>query len=179
MSKRHGEPVSLQCRRPFLETKQWPPAFDHWTRKWIRHEFWRVERYFGSREDAYQECAELFCVCCNKKGHEFSRPSQMMGYYQSSVRHLWVDAARKSSRETDLIMLTDELLAGAPEDQELLLQLAGLSDDAQTALVQIFRLSPRQARALFSGSRPAVNKRLESAFKIAAPTILSLLDLLQ
>jgi len=179
MSKQHAEPVGLHCRRPFLENKQWPPAFDHWTRKWIHHEFWRVERYFGSREDAYQQCAELFCVCCNKKGHEIAYPPQMMVYYQRAVRNLWVDAAKQNSLETDLIMLTDELLAGEPEDQELLLQLAGLSDDAQTALVKIFRLPAQQARALFSGSRCSVNKRLESAFRTAAPTIISLLDLLQ
>lgn len=179
MPKRDTKPVDLQCRRPFVDNKFWPPAFEHWTHKWVYQEFWRVERYFGSREDAYQQCAVLFCVCCQRKGHLIAHPPQMMVYYQRSVRNMWVDIAKKNSAETDLITLTDELLTGEPEDQELLLQLADLSDEAQSALVKIFRLSTQQVRALFSGSRCTVNKRLESTFKLAAPTVLSLLDLLQ
>ena len=179
MSERSPDDVALQCRRPFLDNKQFPPAFHHWTNKWIRLQFWRVERYFGSPEDAYQQCAELFCECCNAKGHQIPHPAQMMVYYQRAVRNLWVDIAKKSSAEADLIMQTDELLSGDPEDQELLLQLADLPDDAQSTLIQIFQMPAQQAHFLFSGSRKTVVSRLQSVFHLAGPAILSILDLLQ
>lgn len=179
MPDRPAQRMTLRCRRPFLDNKKWPPGFEHWTRGWIRNHFWKVERYFGSPEDAYQECAALFCVCCDAKGAQIPYPAQMMVYYKRAVRNLWVDLAKASSREADLIMQTDELLSGDPEDQELLMQLADLSDDAQSTLVKIFQLPAQQVHLLFAGPRSTVVKRLQSVFEIATPAVLSLLDLVQ
>lgn len=81
--------------------------YENWSKKWINRQYWRVAAILGSKEDALQQCAEVYIRCRNKYGCQPIDPSHFMALYKTSIFNEWARLSTKDSLDREHIELSD------------------------------------------------------------------------
>jgi hypothetical protein len=103
----------------------WTGVYENWSRAWVDKNFWRVQRHFGGKEDAVQECAAIFAKCINryqfsvifptytKKGRD-PTAAWFMSLYKRSVYNAWIRYAELDSADRALLIYEYETSPDMP-----------------------------------------------------------------
>lgn len=150
---------------------EWKDPYRGWAMKWINSNYWKVARYFGSREDAVQECALLYMrVVRHYSGKPLAR-AHLMALYKTTVFRAWMHYAKSDTKLEDIELFegtdyaVDRLLA--LPDQTLYAALCAASWQLQFVL-EVIAQAPAELLQLMlaPGPKAKMNKRWKEAAKL-------------
>lgn len=94
---------------------EWKGVFENYSKKWVFKNFWRVEHYLGSKEDALQECAMIWVRCRNRYQMTVDNPAWFMSLFQRAVSNDWNTMAQRDGRMRSLDIVEYEEQLDYPE----------------------------------------------------------------
>lgn len=96
-----------QQREQFYYSAPWHGLYENWSKKWVNKNYWRVATTIGTKEDAVQQCAEVFFRCRNKYGLAPIEPSHFMALYKVAVMREWGRLSLKDASVREHIKLAE------------------------------------------------------------------------
>ena len=108
--------VRPRIERRWIFEFEWKGVFEGWTRNYVNKNFWRVANYFGTHEDAMQECALIFARCADRYAGRVDNLSWFMSLYQTSVQNEWNTFSVKDTNMRKLAMSSTEVRMSLYQD---------------------------------------------------------------
>lgn len=81
----------------------WQGPFENWCKRFVQFNYWRVQNYVGTEEDALQECGVVFAKCLNRYGKTVNNPAWFMSLFCKSVINQWNTMAMTDKKHREAL----------------------------------------------------------------------------
>jgi hypothetical protein len=92
----------LRMRMPGF-TPAWQGPFENWCKRFVQFNYWRVQNYIPTEEDALQECGVVFAKCLDRYGKTVTNPAWFMSLFSKSVVNTWHTLAVYDRKQRELL----------------------------------------------------------------------------
>jgi hypothetical protein len=117
---------------------RWEGTFENYSKGFVHKNEWRTRSIVPSREDALQECAEVFSRLQNIYSTSVTEPKHFMALYKTALVRHWQCLVRKQFHSPDYTELTEQVEQSLTQTQVCL---------PDSALAEVWQQASKELKA--------------------------------